>query len=116
MPFYTPQVHTHKFLVYYMIHTLSGGEILAVDRYRTSTLCKLSTHSNNKCISSYIKLFAEVGQCQNWCCSQLQLQQFKCLLLSIAPDKFTCVRQQVWDRCSYTCKRLYEPVLIVRKA
>ena len=116
MPLHTPQVHTHKFTVGYMVSTFSGGELFAVEHHRMSTLCKLSTHRDNICISGYIKWLAEVGQRQNWRCSQLQLQQFKRLLLSIAPDKFTCARQQVQDRCSNTCKRLYEPVVVVCKA
>ena len=115
MPLNTPQVHTHQFAVCYMVPTFNGVELFAVECHQTSTLRKLSTHSDNRCISSYIKWFAEVGQRQNWCCSQLQLQQFKRLLLSIAPDKFTYARQQVRDRCSYTCKRLYEPVVVVCK-
>ena len=115
-PLHTPQVHTHQITVCYMVPTFSGGEFFAVECHRTSTLHKLSTHSNNRCISGYIKWFAKVRQCQNWCFSQLQLQQFKHLLLSIAPDKFTRARQQVRDRCSNTCKRLYEPVVVVCKA
>ena len=114
-PLHTPQVHTHKFMVCYMIPTLSGGELLTVERHRTSTLCKLSTHSDNRCISGYIKRLAKVWQRQDWRCSQLQLQQFKRLLLSIAPDKLTYARQKVQDRCSNTCKRLYEPVVVVCK-
>ena len=86
MLLHTPQVLTHQFTVCYMIPTFSGGEIFAVERHRTSTLQKLSTYNNNRCISGYIKRIAKVRQRQYWHCGQLQLQQLKRLLLSIATD------------------------------
>ena len=38
-PLHTPKVHTHEFSVSHMIPTLSGGELLAVECHRPSTLC-----------------------------------------------------------------------------
>ena len=70
-PLHTPQIHTHQFTVCYMVSTFSGGELFTVERHRTSTLCKLSTHSDNRCISGDIKRLAEVRQRQDWRCSQL---------------------------------------------
>ena len=70
-PLHTPQIHTHQFTVCYMVPTFSGGELFTVERHRTSTLCKLSTHSDNRCISGNIKRLAEVRQRQDWRCSQL---------------------------------------------
>ena len=37
-PLHTTKVHTHEFAIGYMVMTLSGGELLAVERHRTSTL------------------------------------------------------------------------------
>ena len=68
-PLHTTKVHTHEFSVGYMVVTLSGGELLAVERHRPSTLQQLSTHSNNRSISGYIERLSEVRQCQYWCCS-----------------------------------------------
>ena len=73
-PLHTTKVHTHEFSVYYMVSTLSGGELLAVECHWTSTLRYLSTHSNNRSISGHIKWLTEVRQRQYWCCSQLLLQ------------------------------------------
>ena len=63
-PLHTTKVHTHEFAISYMVMTLSGGELLAVERHRTSTLRQLSTHSNNRSISGYIEWLSEVRQCQ----------------------------------------------------
>ena len=85
-PIYAPQVHTHQFTVSHMVSTFSGGELFAVECHRTSPLRKISTHSNNRCISGYVERLAKVRQCQYWHCGQLQLQQLKRLLLSITTD------------------------------
>ena len=74
-PLHTTKVHTHEFSVGYMVSTCSGGEILAVECHRTSTLQQLSTHSNNRCISGHIKWLTEVRQRKYWCCGQLLFQQ-----------------------------------------
>ena len=66
-PLHTTKVHTHEFTIGYMATTLSGGELLAVEHHRTSTLRQLSTHSNNRSISSDIEWLSEVGQRQYWC-------------------------------------------------
>ena len=71
MPLHTPQMHTHQFMVCYVVPTFSRGELVTVERHRMSTLCKLSTHSDNRCISGSIKRLAEVRQRQDWRCSQL---------------------------------------------
>ena len=63
-PLHTTKVHTHELAIGYMVTTLSGGELLAVERHRTSTLRQLSTHSNNRSISGHIERLTEVGQCQ----------------------------------------------------
>ena len=68
-PLYTTKVHTHEFVIGYMVTTLSGGELLAVECHRTSTLRQLSTQSNNRSISGNIKWLSEVRQRQYWCCS-----------------------------------------------
>ena len=54
-PLLTTKVYTHEFMIGYMVMTLSGGELLAVERHRTSTLRQLSTHSNNRSISGDIE-------------------------------------------------------------
>ena len=54
-PLHTTKVYTHEFAIGYMVATLSGGELLAVERHRTSTLRQLSTHSNNRSISGDIE-------------------------------------------------------------
>ena len=64
---HTTKVHTHEFTIGYMITTLSGGELLAVERHRASTLRQLSTHSNNRSISGDIEWLSEVRQRQYWC-------------------------------------------------
>ena len=64
---HTSKVHTHEFAIGYMVTTLSGGELLAVERHRTSTLRQLSTHSNNRSISGNIIWLTEVKQWQYWC-------------------------------------------------
>ena len=63
----TTKVHTHEFVIGYMVTTLSGDELLAVERHRTSTLRQLSTHSNNRSISGDIEWLSEVRQRQYWC-------------------------------------------------
>ena len=68
-PLHTTMLYTHELAIGYMVTTLSGGELLAVERHRTSTLRQLSTHSNNRGISGYIKWLSEVRQRQYWCCS-----------------------------------------------
>ena len=73
-PLHATKVHTHEFSVSYMVSTLSGGELLAVEHHRMSTLQQLSTHSNNRSISGHIEWLTEVRQRQYWCCSQLLLQ------------------------------------------
>ena len=73
-PLHTTKVHTHEFFVGYMVATLSGGELLAVEHHRTSTLQQLSTHSNNRSICGYSKWLTEVRQRQYWFSSQLLLQ------------------------------------------
>ena len=73
-PLHKTKVHTHEFPVGYMVTTLSVGELLTVERHWTSTLGKLSTHSNNRSISSHIEWPSEVRQRQYWCCGQLLLQ------------------------------------------
>ena len=73
-PLHTTKVHTHELTIGYMVTTLSGGELLAVERHRTSMLRQLSAHSNNRSISGDIERLSEVRQCQYWCCSQLLLQ------------------------------------------
>ena len=72
-PLRTPQLHTHQSTVCYMIPTVNGGELFAVECHRMSTLSKLFIHSDNSCINGYIKRLAKVRQRQNWHCSQLQL-------------------------------------------
>ena len=59
-PLYTTKVHTHEFAVGYMVTTLSGGELLAVECHRTSTLRQFYTHSNNRSISGYIEWLSKV--------------------------------------------------------
>ena len=59
-PLHTTKVYTHEFAISYMVTTLSGGELLAVERHRTSTLRQLSTHSNNRGISGDIERLREV--------------------------------------------------------
>ena len=49
-PLHTTKVHTHEFTIGYMVTTLSGGELLAVECHRTSMLRQLSTHSNHLAI------------------------------------------------------------------
>ena len=71
-PLHTPQVHTHQFTVGYMVSTFSGGELFAVEHHRISTLRKLSTHSDYRCISGYVKMLAKVRQRQYMCCCQPQ--------------------------------------------
>ena len=66
-PLHTTKVYTHEFAVGHMVTTLSGGELLAVERHRTSTLRQLSTHSDNRSISGDIEWLSEVRQRQNWC-------------------------------------------------
>ena len=66
-PLHATKVHTHEFVIGYMVTTLSGGELLAVECHRTSMLRQLSTHSNNRCISSHIEELTEVRQRQYWC-------------------------------------------------
>ena len=61
-PLHTTKVHTHEFSVSYMVSTLSGGELLAVECHRMSLLQQLSTHSNNRSISGHIEWLTEVGQ------------------------------------------------------
>ena len=73
-PLHITKVHTHEFAISYMVTNLSGGELLAVERHKMSTLRQLSTHSNNRSISGHIKRLREVRQRQYWCCSQLLLQ------------------------------------------
>ena len=53
-PLHATKVNTHEFPVGYMVTTLSGGELLAVEHHRTSILRQLSTHSNNRSISGHI--------------------------------------------------------------
>ena len=72
-PLHAPQVHTHQFTVSYIVSTLSGGELLAVEYHRTPMICQFTTHSNNRCISGHIKGLLEVRQRQYRCCCQLQL-------------------------------------------
>ena len=59
-PLHTTKVHTHEFAISYMVTTLSGGEFLAVECHRTSTLRQLSTHSDNRSISGDIERLSEV--------------------------------------------------------
>ena len=59
-PLHTIKVHTHEFVVCYMVTTLSRGELLAVEHHRTSMLRQLSTHSNNRSISGYMEWLSEV--------------------------------------------------------
>ena len=66
-PLHATKVHTHEFAVGHMVTTLSGGELLAVERHRMSTLRQLSTHGNNRSISGDIEWLSEVRQCQYWC-------------------------------------------------
>ena len=66
-PLHTTKVYTHEFAIGYMVTTFSGGELLAVERHRTSTLRQLSTHSNNRSISGDIERLSEVRQRQYWC-------------------------------------------------
>ena len=66
-PLHTTKVYTYEFTIGYMVTTLSGGERLAVERHRTSTLRQLSTHSNNRSISGDIERLSEVRQRQYWC-------------------------------------------------
>ena len=66
-PLHTTKVYTHEFAVGYMVATLSGGELLAVECHRMSMLQQLSTHSNNRSISGHIEWLSEVRQCQYWC-------------------------------------------------
>ena len=66
-PLHATKVYTHEFTIGYMVTTLSGGELLTVERHRTSTLRQLSTHSNNRSISGDIERLSEVRQRQNWC-------------------------------------------------
>ena len=66
-PLHTTKVYTHEFAISYMVTTLSGGELLAVECHRTSTLRQLSTHSNNRGISGDTEWLSEVRQCQYWC-------------------------------------------------
>ena len=73
-PLHTTKVHTHEFTIGYMLTTLRGGELLTVERHRTSTLRQLSTHSDNRSISGDIERLYEVRQRQYWCCSQLLRQ------------------------------------------
>ena len=73
-PLYTTKVYTHEFAIGYMVTTLSGGELLAVEHHRTSMLRQISTYSNNRSISGYIKQLTKVRQYQYWCCSQRLLQ------------------------------------------
>ena len=73
-PLHTTKVHTYEFTISYMVTTLSGGELLAVEHHRTSMLRQLSAHSNNRSISGHIKWLTEVRQLQYWCSSQLLLQ------------------------------------------
>ena len=73
-PLPTTKVHTHEFAISYMVATLSGGELLAVDHHRTSTLKQLSTQSNNRSISGHIEWLSEVRQRQYRYCSQPLLQ------------------------------------------
>ena len=73
-PLHTTKVHTHEFAIGYMVMTLSGCELFAVEFHRTSTLRQLSTHSSNKSISVHIEWLSEVRQRQYWCCSQLLRQ------------------------------------------
>ena len=58
-PLHATKVYTHEFTISYMVTTLSGGEFLAVERHRTSTLRQLSTHSNNRSISGDIERLSE---------------------------------------------------------
>ena len=58
---HAPQVDTYKLTVSYMISTLSWGEFLAVEHHRESMLGQLSTYSNNRCISGYIKGCSKSG-------------------------------------------------------
>ena len=37
-PLHTTKVHTHEFAIGYIVTTLSGGELLSVEHYRTSML------------------------------------------------------------------------------
>ena len=66
-PLHTTKVYTHEFAIGYMVTTLSGGELLTVERHRMSTLRQLSTHSNNRGIGGYIEWLSEVRQRQYWC-------------------------------------------------
>ena len=66
-PLHATKVHTHEFAIGHMVSTLSGGELLAVERHGTSTLRQLSTHSNNRDISGDIEWLSEVRQRQYWC-------------------------------------------------
>ena len=59
-PLHTTKVHIHEFTIGYMVTTLSGGELLTVERHRTSMLRQLSTHSNNRSISGDIERLSEV--------------------------------------------------------
>ena len=68
-PVHTTKVHTHEFTIGYMVMTLSGGELLAVECYSMSTLRQLSTHSNNRSISGNIERLSEVRQRQYRYCS-----------------------------------------------
>ena len=94
-PLHTTKVHTHEFSVGYMVSTLSGGKLLAVEYHRMSMLQQFSTHSSNSSISGHIKWLTEVRQHQYWCCSQFLVQLLERLLLLIAPDKLMQARQQV---------------------
>ena len=66
-PIHTTKVHPHEFTIGYMVTTLSRGELLAVERHRTSMLRQLSTHSNNRSISGDVERLSEVRRRQNWC-------------------------------------------------
>ena len=66
-PLHTTKVYTHEIAIGYMVATLSGGELLAVERHRMSTLRQLSTHSNSRGISGDIERLSEVRQRQYWC-------------------------------------------------
>ena len=63
-PLHTTKVYTHEFPVGYIITTLSGGDLLAIECHWTSTLRELFTHGNNRSISGYIEWLTEVRQHQ----------------------------------------------------
>ena len=62
-PVHTRQTHSHQLPVGYMITAFSGGELLAVECHWTSSLRKLSTHSNNRSITGQVKWLFKVWQC-----------------------------------------------------